>query len=498
MVDTLHQRVARVLLHVGGAQIERQLVLHELGRVAQREVVAVIDVVGDDAARVDRSGREIGLVALRTGGDAQRVGHVEARLEEVLRVVAARRGQLLAPAHRGSVERRAVGVLEAGHDEGRREGRVVGEVDANAALAALLRGDEDDAVGTLRTVERGGRGARQHRHRLDVLGVEVGDTLVVAAVGRLVDTLGLGRAEARKGNTVDHVEGVVVAVDRLHAAHHHTRRTARTRRAGVDLQTGDLTRKRVDEVGVLHRIDDVARDLLHVVGQRLLLTLDTECGDHDGVEHLVVLLHDDLQRRPARNRNRHLAVADERHLEHVARLGLRQREVAFEIDGRTGRGAGDDDRGADQGLALIVLDGACDTPPHGFRGGFRARLREDDVVVLERVGQARTGEQTVEHRREGLLRGRERHRLRGVDIGRVVDERIVGLLLNRLEDLGDGGIAHIHAHARCGRLSGGMRAETSHQQNRGDQQAAEPCPQRLRTPACGKVEFFHGIRFRLK
>lgn len=176
-------------------------------------------------------------------------------------------------------------------------------------------------------------GARKDRHGFDVVGVEVGDTLEVAAVGRFIRALGLARTQARKRNTVDHVEGVVLAVDRLDASHHHAGGTAGARCAGIDLKTGHLTRKGVHEVGVLDRSDDVAGHLLHVVGQRFLGALDTEGGHHDGVEHLVVFEHYDLKGCGAGYGKGLLGIADQRNFERVADLGLRQREVAVQIDG---------------------------------------------------------------------------------------------------------------------------------------------------------------------
>ena len=54
MVNTLNQRIAAVLLHVGGSQIERQFILDQRGRVAHREIIAVVDVIGNNTPRIDR------------------------------------------------------------------------------------------------------------------------------------------------------------------------------------------------------------------------------------------------------------------------------------------------------------------------------------------------------------------------------------------------------------------------------------------------------------
>lgn len=56
---------------------------------------------------------------------------------------------------------------------------------------------------------------------------------------------------------------------------------------------------------------DPARDLLHVVGQRFLRPFDAEGGNHHGVEHLVVLVHDHRQRGGTRDGKLLPGIADE-------------------------------------------------------------------------------------------------------------------------------------------------------------------------------------------
>ena len=50
MIQTLNGRVALVLTHVACADIEGKFILHELGCVADSEVVSVVGIVRDDAA----------------------------------------------------------------------------------------------------------------------------------------------------------------------------------------------------------------------------------------------------------------------------------------------------------------------------------------------------------------------------------------------------------------------------------------------------------------
>ena len=105
----------------------------------------------------------------------------------------------------------------------------------------------------------------------------------MVGVGRLV---GL---ERRHGNTVNHVEGVVVAVDRLVTTHHHLDTATDTGSTGVDFDTCHLAGEGVHEVGVLDTGDIRVLELLHVIGQRLRLFLDTQGGNDHLVQGLLVL-----------------------------------------------------------------------------------------------------------------------------------------------------------------------------------------------------------------
>ena len=500
VVEALHERVTLVLAHVGSAQVERQLVLDELRGIAEGKVVPVVDVVGDDAARIERSGREIGLVHARTTRNRDRIGLLEAGLEEIRGVVRGRGRELRTPAHGRCRSFGAVGVLELRHDERRRKGGIVGVVHAHTPLLALFGRDDDHAVGTLRTVERGRRGARKHRHGFDVLGVEVRDTLEIAAVGRFVGALGLRRTQVGHRDTVDHIEGVVVAADGLHAAHHHARGTAHARGAGVDLKAGDLARKRVHEVGVLDRVDDVARDLLHVVGQRFLRPFDAEGGNHHGVEHFVVLVHDHRQRGGSRDGKLLFGIADERNFERVPRFGLRKREIAVDVGGGTGRRTFDKHGGADQGHALIVLYDSGNAALSAVGGGIFSFLREHDVFVPKGISDVGAREELVQHGLQRFVVHREAHFAVGVDVRRIVDERTARLLLDSLENRDDRRVRGIEAHTREGLLRlccGRGGAEASQEQHRDNEQTTETCSDNTSSPACRKVSFFHGSDFRL-
>ena len=261
-----------------------QPILKKLRRVAERKVVAVVVVVRNDAVRIHRSSRKVGLILLRTARKRHGIRIDMARLEEVVRRIArpGSIGEFRTPtvdrrAGNGAVTARTVTVLKLRHHEGREELRLARIGHPELSGLPLLRRDHDGTVRRTRPVKSRRRGARQHRDRLNVLGVQVRNGF-----------RGTPRIELRAApasdvvhrNAVDHIEGVRRLEDRLRTAHDNLRGAADTRRRGVDRHTGDLARQRVHEVGVLDHRDVRRRDLLHVVREGLFLTFDAE-GRHN-------------------------------------------------------------------------------------------------------------------------------------------------------------------------------------------------------------------------
>ena len=87
VVHTLTNAVAGVLLYVKQAEIQLQHILNNVPRVAESKVVAVVSVVGYDAARVNRAHRNVGLAGFATRRQGHRVGNVETRIKEIERVI---------------------------------------------------------------------------------------------------------------------------------------------------------------------------------------------------------------------------------------------------------------------------------------------------------------------------------------------------------------------------------------------------------------------------
>ena len=96
VIDTLHQCIPRILLHISSTQIERQLFRQKHGGIPQGKIITVVDIVGNNAPRVYRSG----LITLGTSGDANRVRFIKPGLEKIFGVITMGGGnQLLTPTH---------------------------------------------------------------------------------------------------------------------------------------------------------------------------------------------------------------------------------------------------------------------------------------------------------------------------------------------------------------------------------------------------------------
>ncbi len=255
-IGTLVDHVAVGLLDVGSVHVKGHLVVEERGCVAHVEVVTVVTVVGNNTFGVNGCNRSISLVLVGTGREGHGLGRKETGLQVIVGIVIAvvvERGQRRTPGHVAGGDictagTCAVTALDAVGDQCAVPGEraVVGHL--GLAGLALLGGDDDGTVGSFRTIEGGSGSTGKHRHRFDVLGVEVGDRLGRALRTELGRTAGVGSAHR---HAVNNIKGVRRLHNRLGTTHHNLRDTTHTRRRGVDVHTGNLTGKAVDEVGIL-------------------------------------------------------------------------------------------------------------------------------------------------------------------------------------------------------------------------------------------------------
>ncbi len=206
---------------------------------------------------------------------------------------------------------------------GRREGHL------RFAAATLLGRDDDDAVRGARTIYSRRRGILEHRHALDVVGVD--QTEEIAGIAR--------DATALQWYAVEHDQRVVAGIERGTATDADGGTGCGRSAVGHDLHTGDLT---VDQlfgrgdqalVKVL-RLDrrDRSREVAaacgtvtddhHLIEVLLLrLQLDGHVGRHiDGLRFVTDVAHDDLLHR-CRKLKREVAV-EVGHSALTATLGL--------------------------------------------------------------------------------------------------------------------------------------------------------------------------------
>ena len=126
------------------------------------------------------------------------------------------------------------------HAERLRELEAAGVDHLGTSLLALLGGHKDHTIGGIGSVEGCCRRTGEHADALDIVGIH-GRNGISRLAGTGKDTLGLVALQVVHGDTVNHVEHVVVTVERLGTTHHHAGRTSHARCTGRKLHTGHLT-----------------------------------------------------------------------------------------------------------------------------------------------------------------------------------------------------------------------------------------------------------------
>ena len=467
VVGSLIDHVAVFLQHVAGPYVQPHLIVQKRGGVAEREVVAVVAVVGHDAAGVDRRGRKVGLIALRTRRKRETLAVGRAGAEVVLTGIVTHfvgAVERFAPAQMlGSVRHaevaRTVPVLELGKNERSHDLDAARHGDGELPRLSLFGRHDDGAVGRVRTVQCGRSSARQYGDRLDVLGVDVGDR-----VGRALRTeFGaalLGFGEHR--HAVDHVKRIGGLRNGLHTAHDDLRSAADARRRGVDVHTGHLTIERVDEVGVLVGRDGIGIHLLHVVRQGFLGAFDAQGRNDDLLDFDGRVGQRDVESRARADGHDTGFVTDEadRKFGVVDRGGDRQGEVSVDAGGRSDGRALDQNGGSDNAQAAGIL--------HHARDGRRPRcgdaLRQHDVGNRDLIGDVRVLEQQRQHLVERLGIGLDRDDAFRVDFVRI-KEKILGLLFDFVHDGLHRNLRHVELHRDFLRLGHGGRAAQEHGKN---------------------------------
>ena len=205
------------------------------------------------------------------------------------------------------------------------EGQRAVVLHAHLVLVGLLGGDEDDAVAGAAAVEGRGSGAFEHRHRLDVVGVDAGD-----AVAEVETAVGPGAAEVGivQRHAVDDIERLVVARHLGVTTEYDARAAAGTACRLADDESGNLTGERVDDIGLFGFLQLVAFYFAHAIAQGLALALDAEGCDDDLIEGFLVFLQDDGHAVVGFHGQRF--VADVAHFQNGAWLDA-QGEMAIEV-----------------------------------------------------------------------------------------------------------------------------------------------------------------------
>ncbi len=218
-----------------------------------------------------------------------------------------------------------------------RELRLVAERHGERTLLTLLGGDRDNAVGALRSVQRGCRGILHDRERLDVVGLHARQIVRRHFEAVEKDERALRITERRHAS--DEEGGVVLPGLAALLVGDESRHT--TRQSG-----GEVARRNLQILGV---------DRLDRSHDRLLLLL-RERHYHHIVQSLLIGHHPDLDLGLALDRNSLVGITHERHLEHVVIRHRERREPSVGTRNGSCRRTLNGYRGARQRLAVLVKD----------------------------------------------------------------------------------------------------------------------------------------------
>ncbi len=218
------------------------------------------------------------------------------------------------------------------------------ERDGGLAVARTLLGhDVHDAVRGACAVNRGGRRVFQYVHRLDVVGVQH------------------HHVSRRDGRAVEQNERRGARVGRAYTVQADRRGRGRLTRRGVHLQTGDLALQCVGDVGRGFILQHFALHFCDGTDGGSHFVRRSVSDNRYGFDSLSILLEDHIDRGLTCDVYRLVLVTDERNGKRSVR-GSGDLEAAVRRGSRSVHGAVDDNRGADDGVARLVLYGTAHLP----------------------------------------------------------------------------------------------------------------------------------------
>ena len=337
-----------------------------------------------------------------------------------------------------------------------RDAEAVVDLDLRFALAALLGGDQHDAVGGARAVDRRRGGVLQHLDRLDVREVERRQR--THALAERIER----RRVVRQRNAVDHVERLVAGAERRRTADAHLLGRAEVTRAGRDRHTGDAA---LEELRGRHHAAHVllgGLELADGVGHQTAALRTVTDHDHLVESHVVVFEPDFIELGRIAHRNLlglQTEVGDDQ-------ADVRARpdpdgERTVEVGGGTDGRAVDDHRGAGDRVTGAVFhnalhDGIGRSAGRGvpLRGGGH----DGDHLALDAAHDVLSGEHLFDDSADLLIFDIEGDLLVHIGILRLDDERVAVILLQAFDRRLDGRIADRQAHL-LGLSRGGLEQE---------------------------------------
>ena len=184
----------------------------------------------------------------------------------------------------------AVGVARTSH-----QFQLCGIGDVRRSCLTLLRGDNDDAIGSTRAIESRGGSILQDVHTLDVLGIDARDGIadIVDIVG-VVELFGSHVDRVGQLHSVEHPQRFSVADKGRRASHTDARRGSHLTGVLCEHHVGHTSVEGIRERGHA-RLQDVFH-LERCHGTGVLARVDVAIARHHDLLYLVaVFSHDNLQ-----------------------------------------------------------------------------------------------------------------------------------------------------------------------------------------------------------
>ena len=290
VITSRSSTVVPPLIHRIDIGINSQFVIEEVGSFAKIEIMLHQAITFHHALAVSISIGKVSLHSLRTHAQRERVDSSDTCFEEIVCIVGTT-FDITAPT---GWHTRIV-ILEFGNTVCSYIESGAGiETDTGASFLALLSGNNHHTIGSRTTVKCSCGRAFQYVHALNIIGIQIGNTVATVVVTTVVvsadSSWGIFVGRWTERYTVYHIQRLVTSAYRTVTTNNHFRRTSQTGRTLINLHTCRLTGQCVHHIGVFHACQFITVYYLSRVSQWFFFLCDTQCRYHHFIQQLGIIL----------------------------------------------------------------------------------------------------------------------------------------------------------------------------------------------------------------